>query len=1162
MSSDTQLTKITSEQVRFDKQIVSKIYKIDFTENTFELTDSEALDVSNFTQQLDGKERKEMIVSSISKNDPMSTVINEGKTEKKTVSTINDFENTAQKIDISEMKHEYNDVNKKSVSKSYLIESSQSSVMTDQDLLQYQVSNKSDSNRITENSSPVEDYTVCRVNVKNDDLEISKDLVIGNSTKEIKGIVSSLVTEDSAKELKDTRENVNSFTKDSTKEIKHTSKVITDLVTNDTIKDVKYTASELVTKVGTEEEKETLKQVTKVYTSNDERKTVSVAKKFKKYVREDTEDSTTDLLASDKKEIKASYNAANKTELPTTTINYHNFDRQSSSQTAAVKATDDSYDMTKQTSAPRIAKTAKSDVNGNRTDHDEETYKIYSDVFTKISAARKISTGYETKTEKNTVVEEPGTKTDTVRDMSVPENEIDSEENIPILRGKVSRIIRRISSIDNSKVDESKVVKDVPKKKTILSRIAMFERDEPNEPYPKVPMPQSESKQPRGLAALRQISRDSRSPRIVDEIFKEYSERRKFNSTSNLTNTNKHEEEITIEIKNEKDLNRSDSTFKSKLYDYKTVKDFSELQVAKTQLNRSSREDVRTEGKLLEVEKTTVSSSSPSPTNGTNPQEIEEKRSQASSEGKLFNGQYESSFKITNSVTISKTNISQEDLNALKHSYTTKTELRKEKSKVLDENTFVAPISDSVQLKESSRTNGNETIDSSYKDVTKEFRTTEKTERIREVRRRDSDLRRATSVVEQDLGDVIKGKVKGIITRINSMERIEQTSKKIEDKERPRGSVSERIAMFEGKVSTAKAERSTVVRRTYRAVETVPQEIDEEACSKRIAELKEAKNTYGSTSSSYMELRDGTKMPVIALGTALIDKRLVRHVVEAAIDLGYRAIDTAFIYGNEREVGEGINSKIRDGTVKREDLYIISKLWSTFHRRDLVERACRASLEAMGLTYFDLYLIHNPMSLKEGGDPLPKIANVLQFSEHDFMDAWYGIEGLVSGGLAVSGGLSNFNSEQVHRVADKGRLKPVVNQVECHPYLSQDRLSGFCEAFGIKLVCYGALGSKGTPKAFKSALPPAIEDPLVQVMAAGLGITPAQLLLAFQVRKGRAVVAKASSAGRLHENLLAQRVPLAAGQLTALSALDRHKRTYTLEGFGETHKNYPFKIAF
>ncbi|CAH2101282.1 unnamed protein product [Euphydryas editha] len=280
-------------------------------------------------------------------------------------------------------------------------------------------------------------------------------------------------------------------------------------------------------------------------------------------------------------------------------------------------------------------------------------------------------------------------------------------------------------------------------------------------------------------------------------------------------------------------------------------------------------------------------------------------------------------------------------------------------------------------------------------------------------------------------------------------------------------------------------------------IDVPEQTLSEEQLQEKIAELSNARYKYEKfRNMSHIDLRDGTTMPALAIGTALLEPKLVKHIVSAAIDLGFRAIDTAYIYGNEQAIGEAIKAKINEGTVTRDELFVISKLWSTFHRRDLVMKACKQSLENMGLDYFDLYMIHNPMSFKEGNDPIPKIANVLQYSEHDYLDAWYGIEDVIRKGLAKRGGVSNFNSVQVERVVDKGNIKPVLNQVECHPYLTQQRLEDFCSIRNIKLSCYGVLGSKGTPEELKSGLSPVIDDPLVKVMSAELGITPAQLLIA------------------------------------------------------------------
>ncbi|KAJ2943663.1 hypothetical protein O0L34_g16775 [Tuta absoluta] len=344
---------------------------------------------------------------------------------------------------------------------------------------------------------------------------------------------------------------------------------------------------------------------------------------------------------------------------------------------------------------------------------------------------------------------------------------------------------------------------------------------------------------------------------------------------------------------------------------------------------------------------------------------------------------------------------------------------------------------------------------------------------------------------------------------------------------------------------------------------TTPDSKKAEYYNRRIEDLKGAAKKYGRMNMTKLRLRNGQEMPVLVLGTALLDETLLPYVIRAAIDLGYRAIDTAFIYGNENAIGKAIQAKIDDGTVKREDLFIIGKLWSTFHRQDLVEQACKDSLNLLGIEYFDLYLVHNPMSFKEDNGPLPTIANVLQYSvEADYLDAWYGLEDLVNKGFAKSIGVSNFNSQQIDTVATKGRIKPAVNMVECHPYLNQQSLDQWCADRNVSLLCYGTLGSKGTPAEFKANQDSVIDDPLVRTMAAGLNVSPAQLLIRYQIESGHGVVTKCTSAAHLWDNLQALTFKLTSTEMDALNALNRGKRTYSFRGMGDTHRNYPFTIPF
>lgn len=157
---------------------------------------------------------------------------------------------------------------------------------------------------------------------------------------------------------------------------------------------------------------------------------------------------------------------------------------------------------------------------------------------------------------------------------------------------------------------------------------------------------------------------------------------------------------------------------------------------------------------------------------------------------------------------------------------------------------------------------------------------------------------------------------------------------------------------------------------------------------------------------------------------------VVGEAVKHAIDCGYRHFDCAYFYGNEKEIGNAIREKILDGTVKREDLFIVSKLWNNCHRPDLVIPACKRTLENFGLEYLDLYLIHWPFAFKEGEELIPVDEQGKAIpSDVDYIDTWKEMEKCVEQGFARSIGISNFNSEQIDRLLKVAKIKPVNNQV-------------------------------------------------------------------------------------------------------------------------------------
>ncbi|XP_049869183.1 aldo-keto reductase family 1 member B1-like [Pectinophora gossypiella] len=306
-----------------------------------------------------------------------------------------------------------------------------------------------------------------------------------------------------------------------------------------------------------------------------------------------------------------------------------------------------------------------------------------------------------------------------------------------------------------------------------------------------------------------------------------------------------------------------------------------------------------------------------------------------------------------------------------------------------------------------------------------------------------------------------------------------------------------------------------------------------------------------------VKFNNGLSCPILGLGTWQSEPGAVAQAVTVAIDAGYRHIDCAHLYGNEREVGQAIREKIKQGHVIRENLFITSKIWNTYHRPDLVEKAVRTSLDDLGVTYLDLYLIHWPMAYKEGDDPFPADSNgKVIYSDVDYIDTWRAMEKLVEQGLVKSIGLSNFNSKQIDRVLKIAKIKPVTNQVECHPYLSQQKLFDFCKARGITLTAYSPLGSPNRPWA-KPGDPLLLEEPKVKSIAAKYKKTPAQVLIRYQIDRGIIVIPKSTTKERIIENYNVWDFQLSREDIALISTMECNGRLIP-QAEGRAHKHHPF----
>jgi aldehyde reductase len=253
-------------------------------------------------------------------------------------------------------------------------------------------------------------------------------------------------------------------------------------------------------------------------------------------------------------------------------------------------------------------------------------------------------------------------------------------------------------------------------------------------------------------------------------------------------------------------------------------------------------------------------------------------------------------------------------------------------------------------------------------------------------------------------------------------------------------------------------------------------------------------------------------MPALGFGTLIADRAETISATRNALEAGFRHFDCAERYRNESEVGEALQTELTAEGIAREDIFVTTKLWNTNHRPERVEPAFEASLNRLQLSYLDLYLIHTPFAFQPGDeqDPRDQNGNVIYDHGVTLLETWKAMESLVDHGRCRAIGLSDITLSGLLPIYESARIKPAVIQVESHPYLPETELLEFCKKKGIVFLAFAPLGH--------GARPGPLEDPVVTAIAARVGKTPAQVLLAWAVQRASALLTTPRSAARAAEN--------------------------------------------